>query len=311
MKKTLYSTLTVAAFGLLFTACAKSPEIPAEPDAAIEKISREVGAGNTGILWKAMPATYQSDVNGLVQLASTKLDAEMYEQTFAMFGRLADVAQKQKDFILNTQMLQGQSAEEKAKLEASLPGLIGVVKTLSQSDLSTIAGLQGFDGQAFFETTVAELAQYAVELSKLSDAEQTTLEDLKQAAVEVVERTENEATLKISVPGSEPESEVYRLIEGRWVPAEMADEWSTQMADAKAKLEALSVEEMTANKPQIMGVLTMFTGVLDQLDAAETQQQFDTALQGAMMPIMGLMMMGQGGGAQPMAPSMPAEPVAE
>jgi hypothetical protein len=60
----------------------------------------------------------------------------------------------------------------------------------------------------------------------------------------------------------------------------------------------------------MMGVLTMIDGVLAQIAAAETQEQFDQSLKGAMMPLMGLMMMGQGmgGSAAPAAP-MPAAPV--
>ena len=59
-----------------------------------------------------------------------------------------------------------------------------------------------------------------------------------------------------------------------------------------------------------MGVLTMIDGVLTQIAAAETQEQFDQSLQGAMMPIMGLMMMGQsmGGGMSAPAAPMPAAP---
>ena len=60
-----------------------------------------------------------------------------------------------------------------------------------------------------------------------------------------------------------------------------------------------------------MGVLTMIDGVLAQIAAAETQEQFDQSLKGAMMPIMGMMMMGQGMGGGWCAPAapMPEAPV--
>jgi hypothetical protein len=74
------------------------------------------------------------------------------------------------------------------------------------------------------------------------------------------------------------------------------------MADAKAQLEAITPEQITQNKPQILGALTMFESVLLQIEAAETQEQFDQALQGAMMPIMGLIMMQQGMGGGQSAP---------
>ena len=65
------------------------------------------------------------------------------------------------------------------------------------------------------------------------------------------------------------------------------------MADAKNQLEAISSEKMVKYKPQIMGMITMVDGILTQLEKAETQEQFDQALQGAMMPIGILMMQGK------------------
>ena len=98
-------------------------------------------------------------------------------------------------------------------------------------------------------------------------------------------------------------------MEDRWVPQEMADEWTTQMAEARAKLEAINPAQMEQQKPQILSVFAMIDGVLTQIDAAQTQEQFDQALQGAMMPMMGLMMMGQGMGGGGAAPEMPMAPV--
>ena len=50
----------------------------------------------------------------------------------------------------------------------------------------------------------------------------------------------------------------------------------------------------------------MVEGILTQIEVAETQEQFDQALQGAMMPLMGLMMMQQGMGGSHSAPVMPS-----
>ena len=78
------------------------------------------------------------------------------------------------------------------------------------------------------------------------------------------------------------------------------------MGDAKKQLEAISFEEMAKNKPQIMGMITMVDGILTQLKTAETQEQFDQALQGAMMPIGLLMMQSMGEGIG--APEIPVAP---
>ena len=300
--------LGLTASALLFTACGKKTEdpIPAAPDAAIQTVITEFAQGNGGILWQAMPASYQSDVTTLVQLAGTKIDPELYDKSFATIGRLAEVVDQQKAFILNTSFLEGRTAEELAQLEAALPAVVGVINTLTQSELASSAGLLNFEGQAFFDTTVSKLAGYVEELSVLA-GEEYVLSDYINSAVSVVEADDFQATLLMEIPGQEPVEQAFTKVEQRWVPAEIASEWAAEIAESTAELEATSPEDVAAQKPQIMGVLTMLDGVLAQISAAETQEQFDQSLKGAMMPIMGMMMMGQGMGA-PAAP-MPAAPV--
>lgn len=300
---------------LLMTACGGSEEaapgevtIPDAPDAAIRTIASELEKGNGGILWKAMPASYQTDINSIAQLAGNKVDAELYNKSFALVDRLADVVDKQKQFILNTELGGQQPEEQIAKVEAAWPSIIGFVNTITDSPVASVEGLQAFDGQKFFDTTVSDLAGYMTDLAALSDEPNP----LQFGTVKLLESSEDTALLEMTTPEGNVETEEFTKVEGRWVPTEMATEWGASMAEAKAQLEAISPEQIAQNKPQIMGVLTMAEGILTQLEAAETQEQFDQALQGAMMPLMGLMMMQQGMGAPQgaPAPAMPEMPVA-
>jgi hypothetical protein len=300
----------VALCAFLMTACGGSETesaevtLPDAPDAAINTIASELVKGNGGILWKAMPASYQTDLNTVAQLAGRKVDAELYNKSFTLIGRLADVADKQKEFILNTELGGQQPEEQVAKIEAAWPSIIGFVKSITNSPVASVEGLQAFEGQAFFDTTVSKLIAYTEDLSVLSGEPNP----LQFGTVEVLERTEDSAMLEMTSPSGSIETEAFTKVEGRWVPTEMATEWVTSMAEAKAQLEAISPEEIAQNKPQMMGVLTMAEGILAQLEAAETQEQFDQALQGAMMPLMGLMMMQQGMGGDQSAPAMPPAP---
>lgn len=307
-------TLGLAASALLFTACGKKSEeaaapagvtIPDAPDAAIQTVITEFAKGNGGIIWQAMPASYQADVSDLLHLAGSKIDPEMYDKSFATITRLAEVVDQQQAFILNSSFMEGRSAEEMAQLEAALPSVVGLVKTITTSELASTTGLLNFKGQEFFETTVSKFTQYAETLGQLA-GEESGLSDYMNAVVSVVEADDLQATLLTTVPGQEPREQAFTKVEQRWVPSEMASGWAAEIAEAKAELDASSMEEMAAQKPQIMGVLTMIDGVLTQIAAAETQEQFDQSLQGAMMPIMGLMMMGQGMGGQ--AAPMPSNP---
>jgi hypothetical protein len=179
-----------------------------------------------------------------------------------------------------------------------------MIHAITSSELASVAGMINFNGQSFCDTTVSKFAEYTKALGDLA-GESLVLSDYTNAVVSIVASDELQATLLTSIPGQVPQEQVFTKIEGRWVPMEMANGWAAQMAEATASLEAISPESVASQKPQMMGILTMIDGVLTQIAAAETQEQFDQSLQGAMMPLMGLMMMGQGLG----APAVPAAPV--
>lgn len=285
-----------ALVALFFTACdagVSSTEytLPDEPSAAMQTIADEMLAGNCSILWHAMPASFQIDVNAIAQLVGAKVDPEIYDKSFGLIGRFAEVADKQKLFILNTKLGSELAAEQIAEIEAAWPSIIGFVQTILTSSISSSAGLRAFDGQVFSEQTLPVLFKYSNDLAALS--EENPFSSLEFDSLKTIVSTDTTAEIKITFTNGDVETEDFAKVENRWVPAEMAINWSTRMADAKKQLEAISSEKMVKNKPQIMGMITMVDGILTQLEKAETQEQFDQALQGAMMPIGILMMQGK------------------
>jgi len=302
--------LGLTAAALLLTGCGKKAEeaatvtIPDAPDNAIQTVITEFAKGNGGILWQAMPASYQSDVNTLAQLAGSKIDPELYDSSFATIARLAEVIDQQQVLILNSSVMQGRSAEEMAELEAALPSIVGLLGAITSSELASSTGLLNFNGQDFFDTTVSQFTQYAETLGQLA-GEESMLSNYMNTVVTVVEADDLQATLLTTVPGKEPLEQVFTKVEQRWVPSEMASDWSSEIAEAKAELDATFIEDMAAQKPQIMSVLAMIDGVLAQIAAAENQQQFDQSLQGAILMMVGP---GWGGSDAPVAP-MPIAPV--
>lgn len=318
------SALLLLAGALSFSACGKQSDsaaeakIPESADGSIQFVARELAQGNGAVLWQAMPASYQNDVNSIAQLAGTKLDAEIYDKVFATLNRVVAVLDKQQTFVFESSLAGGGADEANAaKMRAAWPSVKSMVETLTTSPLASATGLQSFDGAAFFKGTVSDLLADIDGLAQLDpEREESLLKSLSKVVVRYVEGTENEAILELAVPGEEVEAETFVKVEGRWVPQDMADEWTIQMAETRSKLEAIDPAQLAQQKPQILSVFAMIDGVLTQIEAAETQAQFDQALQGAMMPLMGLMMMGQGMGggsgapAMPQAPAMPPAPVA-
>lgn len=302
MKAYHYSLVALCSVAVFFTsACGggesqngavNSQALPEDPAAAIEMIAGELADGKAEILWQAMPSSYQSDLNEIARLAGAKVDAEIYDKSFRLLSKLVQVADKQKDFILNSSLAGPQPAEQIAEVEAAWPSVIGFFNTLLSSPIASVEGLQAFDGERFFGTTVSELLQHVDGMAALNE-DMMPIASFKGVSAKVLSQTGDIAMLEVTSPDGEIESQEFIQVEGRWVPTEMATDWATNMANAKAQLEAITPEETAQNKPQILMILQMMDGILTQLDGAQSQQEFDQAVQGAMMPLMGLMMMAQ------------------
>lgn len=292
----------------------KTVTIPDGPDAAIATIIQEVSKANGGILWQAMPDAYQADLTEVVQLAGSKVDAEVYDKVASVVSRLGGIARDKQEFIFNTS-LGGEPMpdKDKAKMQEAWPAVVALIDAVSGSQLGSVEGLQSFDGQQFFGGTVSDILKQVDRLSSLSAEPGSSLAELGQIVVSVVEASDSEASLKLVVPHQPEEIESFTKVDGKWLPTEIVTEWSAQMAEAKAMLEALTPEAAAESKAQTMMMVGMIEGILGQVEAAQTQEQFDAAIQGAMMPIMmmGMQMGGAlGAGAAPEMPQGSAVPEA-
>ena len=293
LKKTV--TVLVISGALLLSACSKKADdaeggIPDSPDAAVQTVISEFAKGNGEIVWSALPTSYQSDINELMHLAGSKTDEEVYNKSFSLFARMADIIEQQKAFIANSTLIKESPGEEVSQVEAKLPLISGFMKTIATSELSSTDGLLNFDGEVFFDRTVSKCIGHLEAIGQLS-MDGVKLEDYANTVVSVVESDGKRATLLIAVPGQETQEKVFTKVENRWVPVELESEWVTNFEKMTAALEATSTEQFEAQKTQVMGALTMIDGILTKIESAETQEQFDASIQSAALPVMSAFMM--------------------
>ena len=321
LKHTL-STLLALFAAIFIIGCSKSseketaPDVEAKlsgtPDVAIKTIVDAFLDSKGIVMWQSMPASYQNDINAVFQTLGSKVDGEVYDRVFATLNRAAKISEKQQEFIFNSSLYQDQTEEEIAAAREAFPAVISLLNTLTSSSIASSQELIKFDGHKFFDTTVSSILADVKTIAKMSpelDDEDGTLSydeiinNLKNLNVVVVDSTETEATLKFKLPNeSSEEEETFVKVEKRWVPKEMADEWSAEIGKIKQQLNSISTEQMAQFTPQINNTLAMFDMVLNQIESAKTQEEFDAAAQSAMMPIMGMamsfMMMNQEKGAE-------------
>ena len=162
--------------------------------------------------------------------------------------------------------------------------------------------------RSFFEETVSSVLKDIDALSKLAvEGAQMPILSYEDAVVSLVDGGDLSATLEIKLPNSVTESAVFSKVDNCWVPQDLAVNWTSQIEQARAQLGAVDPIQLAQQKPQKLNIIAMVVGVLTQIEGAETQEQFDQALRGALVPLMGLLFIGQGlgspGGGAPAVPT--------
>jgi hypothetical protein len=105
--------------------------------------------------------------------------------------------------------------------------------------------------------------------------------------VETVAVADDTATLRLTTANEEPEEVEMVRVEGRWIPADLAEEWPEMMANARRQLDEMTPENMESMKTQAMMGLGMAEGLIEQIATIETAEQFDAAVGPMLEGLMG------------------------
>ncbi|MCH2203402.1 MAG: hypothetical protein MK102_15640 [Fuerstiella sp.] len=259
-------------------------------EAAVRAIINGLSTGKTDVIWEALPPGYQRDVNTVVRTFGNGMDPTQWQQIHGAVGQIHSVLSTKADFIVNVPLIQ--KSEQAEQLSSAIPHIAGFLKTIL--DHTDLESLKLFEGGEFFSGPGSHLIGQLDELSKLWP-EGVSLSSMKDVKIETISSTDDKATLKITNPvtrmtsnTTESEDVVFVKVDDRWIPMDLADNWDKSVASAKNALSQLpaSAEE---NAVMVSVMTSMITGVLQPLDAAEDQEQFNTAVEQMLAGIGGML----------------------
>ncbi|HSN54348.1 MAG TPA: hypothetical protein VLT32_06730, partial [Candidatus Sulfomarinibacteraceae bacterium] len=242
--------------------------------------------------WQALPPTYQRDITELTHGFAAKVDPAVWEAAFGVGRRTAGLLRDKKEIILSSSFLEN-AGEERDEIASGWDSMVALLDAFFSSEVSKVDALKTMDWERYLATTGRDLMKLAADKSRASgdDAfEREFTQKLKRTEAEVVSRDGDSATVKIITPGEEPEEMELVRVEGRWVPADMAEGWDQDVAEARAKLASITEEEVQQGSMQMMMLIGMADGVIAQLETAETAEEFEQAIQGILGPFLGGMM---------------------
>ena len=258
------------------------------PDQAVMAVVDGLGENQPQVIWQALPASYQNDVSGLVREFAGQMQDSLWDQIFGALTKLTRVLDEKRQLVLEHPRVV-QQLSKSPNAEATYDAVVALLKTILSSDISSLQRLSDFDGERFLATTGSQVMAQLGDLAALAPDSKETLDEISSLSV-TLSRTEGErAWVLIEKPDEKTEEVEFVLVEGKWVPAAMAEGWDSGITDAREQLSQVVVDP--AQTAQAGVVLAVVDGALEGLLAAQTSEEFQASLEGmiglAMMGVMG------------------------
>jgi len=264
-------------------------EIPDTPDGTVRAVTAAVADRHPEVLWQALPPSYQKDITELTHAFAGRMDPAVWDAAFGLGRKASAILRDKKALFLGTDMLQA-TGDDRQRIEDGWDSVVSVLNSFFSSDVTKLETLKTIDWERYLSTTGRQLMSQAAEVSKArgdNAYEREFAGKLQQTKVELVSRDGDQAVVRMTAPGEEPEELPLTRVEGRWVPTEMATDWDVKVAAAREKLASITDEEVAQGSAQAMAVIGMVDAMLTQLEAVETAEQLNEKLQGMFGPLLG------------------------
>lgn len=269
-----------------------APKLPDSPDGTVRAVAGAIADGRAEILWDAMPPTWRQDVDSVTRELAASMDPAVYDGMFELSRRAIRVARAKKPLLMDSAMLENVGPGSEA-MAAGYDRVLDMLEVVATSDISTLAGLRELDWRAFLHSTGSALLT-KMEAAAEGTEEPSPVATLRDLEAETVSRDGDRASVRVSVPGEDPETVPMTRVEDRWVPADMAADWSERIGRARSSLASRDDAARAQMKTQMMMALASANAVLDQIEAARTTEELEAVVGGLLGSLGGALRLGVG-----------------
>lgn len=266
---------SIAKYGLATPAApsetAKVVEFPSTSTAVEFKdiILRELNNKNPMVLWDALPASKQKQVEDLVQLASTRIEQRTLDLVKNFRKTLLETLTTKKQFFLNSKVLPI-PPDQRPLLEKSYDSMVALVEAMVPAEFLEVKSLQETSLRDLLGTFVANVAAKSDALDRMIPAD-SPLKAVNTLIPDDV-AIQNISASQVMAVGMGK----FVLSEGRWLPEEMLKSWNQGMGQATQAVQSADPKAIHKAVAQGMFAVNLSMGAFI---AAETQQDFDDAMQ--------------------------------
>ncbi len=246
-------------------------------DATVRNVFAGLQEQRPQVLWQALPASYQRDLQGLIHDFAEQADAELWNLTFSLLGKSVRVLDEKREFVFDQPMISAR-LQEIDKPDQTYDAVLQLLSTLTSSELADIEKLRRLEPEAFLSGTVSTFLRQLRDLQDVLPGVSTPVDELDDSEVALVSSSGGSAVVRIT-NGGETEDRPFVLVEGKWVPEELAEEWDQNMAEARAQIAELAARQRAPETEQVVATMRSMEGLLDRMLAAQTREEFDDSMQ--------------------------------
>lgn len=267
--------LAVAA-AVLVTApgCSKSKEeagkaavaeatVPDKPEEVVKSAAEAIRDDKPVAAYALLPESYQKDIQGVVSHATGKLDKEIFELGAKLVTVAASCAEKHADKIAG--LVPPGAAPFDVK--EGLAKYAETVKILEEAKLLDYESVKGLDLAGFLAKDAPKLMkQGKFAFEKGSPEDYKKFQDGMKSITATAKSAEGDKA-QVELKMGEEEAETIDLVkvEGRWVPAEMAEGWKGGIDEAKKGIDE-GLDELNKNKAQFKPMLEAALAALTEFE---------------------------------------------
>ncbi|MEZ6062315.1 MAG: hypothetical protein R3C19_18390 [Planctomycetaceae bacterium] len=267
-------------------------------EATASFVMAELKAGRPVVLWNSLPEKYQNDANEIVRTFAQKMDPQIWTQIHGMLASVNTLLHDKQEFIMNHPGVANSPNGESAK--AAIPATADLLQALLDS-AGDLEKLKTFDGGEFLGGPGTKISHGVAGLLAAMPADASAAGQVNPALlmqdvkIETVSESGDSAVLKLTTSDGKSSEETFTRVDGKWLPAEMVARWDENMKNTRESLAQLP-ESINQIRMPVMVVSGVLPGMLAQLQSAETQEEFNAAVESLQGQAMGIMMQSMGGG---------------
>lgn len=262
-------------------------EVPDSPDGTVRVVMSALAEQRPEVVWRALPPSYQSDVEGLAASFAESMDPVLFDRAVAVARKGVVVLQSKKELILSTDTVRG-SGVDVAKVDAAWESAVHIADEVLASDLARLDAYPALDIDRWLATTGRAVMGHAADLSASdlgAEGLAARLADLGRTEVSMVSRDGERAVVRIAPPDREPIELAMERVEGRWLPSDLVQRWPEMIDRTRDRIAHLGSEDAAQLRMQALFGVGIVEGFIDRIAEMESADELDSLVGGWLGPL--------------------------